>query len=102
MVDAVGQARPHPGRRLVSFTDRHLAVIDYEVTVLDADASILLSSQILNRQDVHDEYHAGMRAAANAFDPRKAEAFNERVLQPMLKRSTAAAPCSATRRRTRA
>ncbi len=75
-------------RRLVSFTDRHLAVIDYEVTVLDADASILLSSQILNRQDVQDEYHAGMRAAANAFDPRKAEAFTERVLEPKLKRST--------------
>ncbi|WIE64756.1 glycosyl hydrolase family 65 protein [Curtobacterium sp. MCLR17_036] len=75
-------------RRLVSFTDRHLAVIDYEVTVLDADASILLSSQILNRQDVQDEYHAGMRAAASAFDPRKAESFTERVLEPKLKRST--------------
>jgi alpha,alpha-trehalose phosphorylase len=72
-------------RRLVSFTDRHLAVIDYEVTMLDGDASVLLSSQILNRQDLGDEYHAGMRAAAT-FDPRKAESFAERVLQPTLKR----------------
>ncbi len=87
-----GRRRPASGCSsgpwLVSFTDRHLAVIDYEVTVLDGDASILLSSQILNRQDVQDEYHAGMRAAANAFDPRKAEAFTERVLEPKLKRST--------------
>lgn len=73
-------------RRLVSFTDRHLAVIDYEVTVLDADASILISSQILNRQDLGDEYHAGMRAAAT-FDPRKAESFAERVLQPKIKKN---------------
>ncbi|BDZ52158.1 hypothetical protein GCM10025867_43990 [Frondihabitans sucicola] len=72
-------------RRLVSFTDRHLAVIDYEVTVLDADASVLISSQILNRQDLGDEYHAGMRAAAT-FDPRKAESFSERVLQPKIKK----------------
>ena len=74
-------------RRLVSLEDRHLAVIDYEVTVLDADASLLISSQILNRQDMGDEYHAGMRAAADAFDPRRAESFEERVLQPVVARN---------------
>src|SRR5215217_290165 len=42
-------------RRLVSFSDRHLAVVDYEVEMLDAEASILISSQILNRQDGVDE-----------------------------------------------
>jgi alpha,alpha-trehalose phosphorylase len=73
-------------RRLVSFTDRHLAVVEYEVTMLDADASVLISSQILNRQDLGDEYHAGMRASAT-FDPRKAESFADRVLQPALKRA---------------
>ena len=73
-------------RRMVSFTDRHLAVIEYEVTMLDADASILFSSQILNRQDVTDEYHAGVRAAQAAFDPRKAEKFTDRVLEPKLNR----------------
>jgi alpha,alpha-trehalose phosphorylase len=74
-------------RRLVSFVERHLAVVDYEVTMLDHDASVLLSSQVLNRQDVADEYHAGMKAAAAAFDPRKAESFTDRVLQPRLKRN---------------
>jgi alpha,alpha-trehalose phosphorylase len=73
-------------RRLVSFTDRHLAVIDYEVEMLDAEASILISSQILNRQDGRDEYHMTPPLEGGAFDPRKAESFRERVLQPRLKR----------------
>ncbi|PZE23714.1 MULTISPECIES: glycoside hydrolase family 65 protein [unclassified Curtobacterium] len=75
-------------RRLVSFADRHLAVVDYEVTMLDHDASVLLSSQILNRQDVPDEYHAMMQTAAPMFDPRKAEQFTNRVLQPRFRRNT--------------
>ncbi|KQN39193.1 glycoside hydrolase family 65 protein [Frigoribacterium sp. Leaf44] len=74
-------------RRLVSFEDRHLVVIEYEVTMLDSSASLLISSQILNRQDMGDQYHAGMRAAAEAFDPRKAESFDDRVLQPVLNRN---------------
>jgi alpha,alpha-trehalose phosphorylase len=73
-------------RRMVSFTDRHVAVIDYEVTLLDADASILISSQILNRQDGVDEYTGRNNNAAPAPDPRNAEALGERVLQPVLRR----------------
>jgi alpha,alpha-trehalose phosphorylase len=71
-------------RRMVSFTDRHLAAIEYEVTLLDADATILISSQILNRQDGVDEYTTPNGAAG--FDPRKAEALDERVLQPVVSR----------------
>ncbi|TPW74023.1 glycoside hydrolase family 65 protein [Schumannella soli] len=71
--------------RMVSFTERHLAIVEYEVTLLDADAAVLLSSQLLNRQDGVDEFHNGA-AAATAFDPRKGEAFTERVLQPRLAR----------------
>ncbi|MFC4243938.1 glycoside hydrolase family 65 protein [Gryllotalpicola reticulitermitis] len=76
-------------RRLASFTDRHLAVVDYEVTVLDADASVVLSSQLINRQDRKDDYGIGGPALSDAgFDPRKAESFTERVLQPRLKRNS--------------
>ncbi|QHC54384.1 alpha,alpha-trehalose phosphorylase [Rathayibacter tanaceti] len=75
-------------RRLVSFTDRHLAILDYEVEMLDADASVLISSQVLNRQDGVDEYHAPSGSEAAGFDPRKAESFEDRVLQPRLKRVT--------------
>ena len=71
-------------RRMVSFTERHLAVIEYEVTLLDADATILISSQILNRQDGVDEYTSAN--GAGVFDPRKAGTFSERVLQPALRR----------------
>jgi alpha,alpha-trehalose phosphorylase len=73
-------------RRMVSFTDRHLAVVTYEVTLLDDDASITLSSQVLNRQDGRDEYRSNVVGAAESFDPRKGEAFEDRVLQPRIKR----------------
>ncbi|MGR2752381.1 glycoside hydrolase family 65 protein [Agromyces arachidis] len=73
-------------RRMASFTDRHLGVIDYEVELLDADAAVTISSQILNRQDGRDEYRAGVTEAPGAFDPRKAETFTERVLQPRVQR----------------
>ncbi len=76
-------------RRFASFSDRHLAVVDYEVTVLDADASVVLSSQIINRQDHKDEYGiGGPTNGEEAFDPRKAESFSGRVLQPRLKRNS--------------
>ncbi|WP_394553763.1 glycoside hydrolase family 65 protein [Agromyces sp. MMS24-JH15] len=73
-------------RRMTSFTDRHLALLDYEVEMLDADAAITISSQILNRQDGRDEYRAAPAAEPGAFDPRKAETISERVLQPRVKR----------------
>jgi alpha,alpha-trehalose phosphorylase len=75
-------------RRLVSFTDRHLAVIDYEVTMLDSDASVLISSQILNRQDRVDEFAAaGLNGngGGGIADPRKASGFADRVLLPRFK-----------------
>ncbi|WP_309620309.1 glycosyl hydrolase family 65 protein [Salinibacterium sp.] len=81
-------------RRMVSFVDRHLGVIVYDVTVLDSDASIAISSQLFNRQDGIDEFDQppvefdGGRAAGKAgFDPRQAESLTERVLQPRLKRA---------------
>lgn len=73
-------------RRMVSFTERHLAVLQYEVTMLDADASVVISSQILNRQDGMGEYDAPKAAGGKDFDPRKAESFTDRVLQPRFKR----------------
>ncbi|MET0975657.1 MAG: glycosyl hydrolase family 65 protein [Leifsonia sp.] len=75
-------------RRLVSFTDRHLAVVTYEVTLLDEDASITISSQILNRQDGLDEYRSKVPGAAESFDPRKGDVFQDRVLQPRIRRES--------------
>ena len=37
-------------------TQRHLAVMTLEVEMLTGDAPVVISSQILNRQDGKDEY----------------------------------------------
>ncbi|PRY68473.1 alpha,alpha-trehalose phosphorylase [Glaciihabitans tibetensis] len=74
--------------RMVSFTERHLAVLEYEVTLLDADASVVISSQILNRQDGIGEYDPLKASFGKDFDPRKAESFTDRVLQPRFQRAS--------------
>ena len=69
-------------RRMVSFAQRHLAVLTFEVTLLDDHAPVAISSQILNRQDGEDEYHVRAKAMGEGFDPRKAEQLRDRVLVP--------------------
>ncbi|MFT4009761.1 MAG: glycosyl hydrolase family 65 protein [Nocardioidaceae bacterium] len=67
-------------RRMVSLTQKHLAVMTFEVELLDSDAVVTLSSQVLNRQDVPDTGPEIAPDTADGFDPRKAERFNRRVL----------------------
>ncbi|MFD6700815.1 MULTISPECIES: glycoside hydrolase family 65 protein [unclassified Microbacterium] len=74
--------------RIVSFVERHLAVLRLEVTVENSDAPVTISCQLLNRQDGEDVYGgvpsmaAGSPGEKAGFDPRKAERFGDRVLQP--------------------
>ena len=71
--------------RLVSFEEKHLAVLRLQVTVLGADAPVTVSCQLINRQDGENVY-GGRPAAASRdaeFDPRHAERIQERVLQPV-------------------
>ncbi len=68
--------------RMVSFVQRHLAIMTIEVTLLDDEAPVVISSQTLNRQDGRDEYHVRAAAMGSGGDPRKAEAFDARVLVP--------------------
>jgi alpha,alpha-trehalose phosphorylase len=70
--------------RMVSLTQRHLAVMTLEVTLLDDSAPVAISSQILNRQDGEDEYHVPAKAMGEGVDPRKAERLIRRVLEPVL------------------
>ena len=70
--------------RMVSMTQRHLAVLTLEVTMLSGDAPVIVSSQLLNRQDGKDEYHEPAQSKVAAVDPRKAGAFEGRVLEPRL------------------
>ncbi len=70
--------------RMVSMTQRHLAVMTLEVTMLSGDAPVVISSQLLNRQDGRDEYHDVIHALGEPIDPRKSAGFTERVLVPRL------------------
>ena len=62
-------------RRLVSLEYRHVTAIRYEITS-DTDAPIVISSQMLNRQDSR----ALDEPAGGPSDPRQAKAFSHRVL----------------------
>ncbi|HET9687649.1 MAG TPA: glycosyl hydrolase family 65 protein [Pseudolabrys sp.] len=60
-------------RRLISLTERHVAAISYSVTLLNAQAFVVLSSEMrANAQS----------ARGNSDDPRQARAFSGRVLHP--------------------
>jgi alpha,alpha-trehalose phosphorylase len=74
--------------RMVSMTQRHLAIMTLEVEVLTGDAPIVISSQILNRQDGIDEYRMPTTAGGEIVDPRKAGAFGQRVLLPRMSYAT--------------
>jgi alpha,alpha-trehalose phosphorylase len=73
--------------RMVSFPQRHLAIMTFEVTMVDQAAPVVISSQTLNRQDGRDEYHVKAAAMGAGVDPRKAETFEERVLDPQVSRT---------------
>jgi len=62
--------------RLVSLEHRHVGAIRYEVES-DVDAPIVISSQILNRQDSRD---TDEQSNGNGSDPRRARGFTGRVL----------------------
>jgi alpha,alpha-trehalose phosphorylase len=60
-------------RRLVSFADRHVAAISYCVKLLNAEANVVISSEMAT---------VASSDRADAEDPRLARAFSARVLHP--------------------
>ena len=58
--------------RLVSLRHRHLAAISYQLTAEDAEADVVISSELLHRQPL----------PVDSADPRLAEGFVGRVLHP--------------------
>ena len=58
--------------RLVSFDNRHLAAIEWEIVLEDADADLVISSEFVERRPL----------AVESGDPRLASDFAGRVLQP--------------------
>ncbi len=67
--------------RMVSMVERHLACMTLEVTMLTGDAPLVISSQLLNRQDGQDDYRRE-GGGSGPTDPRKASGFEGRVLLP--------------------
>jgi alpha,alpha-trehalose phosphorylase len=62
-------------RRLISFADKHVAVISYCVTLLNAEAHVVVSSEMTANEE---------SAPTHGEDPRLARAFAGRVLHPRL------------------
>jgi alpha,alpha-trehalose phosphorylase len=60
-------------RRLVSFADRHVAAISYCVTLLNAQAFVVISSEVATNE---------RGARSNEDDPRLGRAFSGRILHP--------------------
>jgi alpha,alpha-trehalose phosphorylase len=60
-------------RRLVSFDNRHVAAISYCVTLLNAKAFVVISSEMATNEP---------SARISGDDPRQAKAFSGRVLHP--------------------
>jgi alpha,alpha-trehalose phosphorylase len=60
-------------RRIVSFANRHVAAISYQVTLLNAAASLVISSEMAAHEPI---------AHTNSEDPRQARVFAGRVLHP--------------------
>ena len=59
-------------RRLISFVDRHVAAISYCVTLLNAEAAIVIASEMAINES----------GGGHSDDPRLAKAFSGRVLYP--------------------
>ena len=73
--------------RVASFTERHVAAIRYEVTVLNAKAPVVVASELVNHAAIVDttssEGAGGAGVAAPVEDdPRLAKSFKDQVLVP--------------------
>jgi alpha,alpha-trehalose phosphorylase len=72
--------------RMVSLHHRHLAMMIFEFRMLDSPAPVVVSSQLMNRQDGQDEYYVRAAALGEGRDPRQSRRFGDRVLMPRLQR----------------
>ncbi|MGX1858609.1 glycoside hydrolase family 65 protein [Dietzia sp. NPDC055340] len=70
--------------RMVSMVEKHLAVMTYEIELPDEPAPVVISSQVINRQDGEDEYRSPRADPEESFDPRRADGLDHRVLEPQL------------------
>ncbi|MFO8088642.1 MAG: beta-phosphoglucomutase family hydrolase [Desulfatiglandaceae bacterium] len=75
--------------RMVSFEHRHLAAIDYEVIVHNAEAPVVLISEMVMPSDSlgsEEERSGSLEPDPGKIDPRRSKSFTERVLLPVLQK----------------
>lgn len=75
--------------RLVSLEHRHLAAVDYEVVVHNAEAPVVLISEMVLPSDAlgDEAERAGSQEPNHGkIDPRRSRNFSERILLPVLQR----------------
>ena len=75
--------------RLVSFEHRHLAAVDYEVVVHNAEAPVVLVSEMVLPPDAlggEAERSGSREPDPRKIDPRRSRNFEKRVLLPVLQR----------------
>jgi alpha,alpha-trehalose phosphorylase len=73
--------------RLVSFTERHVAAMRYEVTILNDRAPVVVTSELVNHAAIEakamrEEKSAGVTPPSEEDDPRLAKSFKDEVLVP--------------------
>jgi len=69
---AVGKQVLIESKRIVSMQQRHVAAISYQVTILNADAPVVISSEAVGNR----------RNQTSTGDPRQSKGFREQVLFP--------------------
>lgn len=69
---AVGKQVLIESKRLVSLPHRHVAAIHYQVTILNDDAPVVISSEVVGNQ----------QNLTGDADPRQSKGFNYKVLEP--------------------
>ncbi|MGB7971090.1 MAG: glycosyl hydrolase family 65 protein [Candidatus Deferrimicrobiaceae bacterium] len=70
-------------RRLVSFRHRHLAAISYEVTVRNAEAPVVISSEMVlpgNREEGDEDPRRGRTFSGKVFTPAEVRARDGRIV----------------------
>ncbi len=72
--------------RMASFEHRHVMAFEFEVTLLDHAAPLVLSSKVVNRQDREASVSSQAGEESATRDPRLASTFDHRVLQTRVHR----------------
>lgn len=88
---ATGKQVLMKAQRLVSFTERHLAAISYEVTLLNSSAPVVIASELVRHRPETveaEDPRLGKKFKEDVLDPEGVEAKEQRVVLGFITRSS--------------